>query len=103
MLCRLKGLEQDERLVYQIIEQASTTGIWIRDIRLQSSLLNTRLQKVLKALEGRQLIKTVKIHTHSSKKMYMLYNLSPSEELTGGAWYACTVNLQPTAIRSIER
>jgi DNA-directed RNA polymerase III subunit RPC6 len=89
-LCRLKGLEHDERLVYQIIETSGSTGIWIRDIRTQSNLQNPRLQKVLKALEGRQLIKTVRMHTHSSKKMYMLFNLSPSEELTGGAWYVCS-------------
>jgi predicted transcriptional regulator len=86
--CRVRGLEADEKLVYQIIEQSATQGIWIRDIRVQSNLQNPRLQKVLKALEGRQLIKTVKLHTHTSKKMYMLFNLSPSEELTGGAWYA---------------
>eukprot|EP00892_Ulva_mutabilis_P007842 jgi/Ulvmu1/542/UM001_0550.1 len=84
---KLKDLDVEEQLVFQKIEQAGAKGIWIRDIRLATNLQNPRLTKALKNLEGRQMIKNVKQHSHPSKKIYMLYELTPSEELTGGAWY----------------
>jgi DNA-directed RNA polymerase III subunit RPC6 len=38
-------------------------------------------------LESRRLIKPVKSVTAKAKKLYMLYNLAPAKELTGGPWY----------------
>ena len=35
-------------------------GIWIRDIRYKSNLLLTQLNKILKSLEGKKLIKAIK-------------------------------------------
>ena len=57
---KVKGVDNQERLVYQIIEEAGNKGIWIRDIRLRSNLLLTQLNKILKTLESRNLIKAVK-------------------------------------------
>ena len=56
----LKGGENEEKIVYQLIAEAGNKGIWIRDIRLKSNLALTHVNKVLKALEGRKLIKAVK-------------------------------------------
>lgn len=39
------------------------------------------------ALEGRRLIKPVKSVNAKSKKLYMLYSLTPAKEITGGPWY----------------
>jgi len=39
------------------------------------------------ALENRRLIKPVKSVNAKAKKLYMLYNLTPAKELTGGPWY----------------
>lgn len=41
----------------------------------------------LKALEKRKLIKTVKSANQKNKKIYMLYELQPDQELTGGPWF----------------
>jgi DNA-directed RNA polymerase III subunit RPC6 len=38
-------------------------------------------------LETRRLIKPVKSVTAKAKKLYMVYNLTPAKELTGGPWY----------------
>jgi DNA-directed RNA polymerase III subunit RPC6 len=46
------------------------------------------LTKILKNLEQRQLIKPVKSVTQKAKKLYMLYELEPSKEITGGVWYS---------------
>lgn len=84
---RTSELSTEDQLVYQIIKTASNKGIWIKDIRFQSNLTVPRLQKALKNLEGRRLVKTVKCSTSATKKIYMLFDLQPSEELTGGTWY----------------
>ena len=57
---KIKGGDAQERLVYQIIEEANNKGIWTRDIRLRSNLPLNQLNKILKNLESRKLIKAVK-------------------------------------------
>jgi len=79
--------DQEEKIVYSIVEKAGNLGSWIRDIRSQSNLGQTQLTKVLKTLEGKKLIKSVKTVNATKKKVYMLYNLEPDHSVTGGAWY----------------
>ncbi|ESO85370.1 hypothetical protein LOTGIDRAFT_183760 [Lottia gigantea] len=85
---QMKGADNQEKLVYQIIKEAENKGIWIRDIRYKSNLLMTQLNKILKNLESKKLIKAVKSVAASKKKVYMLYNLEPDRSVTGGAWYS---------------
>jgi len=54
---------------------------------MKSNLSQIQMQKVLKTLEMRKLIKAVKSVASKNRKVYMLYELEPSKELTGGAWY----------------
>jgi DNA-directed RNA polymerase III subunit RPC6 len=84
---KLKGCTQEDLLVYQLIKNASTTGIWTKDLRNKSNLSQVQMSKVLKALEMRKLIKAVKSVASKNRKVYMLFELEPSKELTGGAWY----------------
>ena len=63
-------------------------GMWIRDIRIKSNLNMTQVNKILKVLESKKLIKAVKSVQASKKKVYMLYDLTPDESITGGAWYS---------------
>ena len=79
--------DQEEKIVYSIVEKAGNLGSWIRDIRGQSNLGQTQLTKVLKSLESKKLIKSVKTVNATKKKVYMLYNLEPDHSVTGGAWY----------------
>jgi len=85
---KIKGADHQEKLVYQIIEDAGNKGIWIRDIRYKSNLLLTQVNKILKNLESKKLIKAVKAVNAARKKVYMLYNLEPDRSVTGGAWYS---------------
>lgn len=55
-----KGADSEEKIVYKIIEEAGNKGIWIRDIRFKSNLNMTQLNKVLKSLETKKIIKAVK-------------------------------------------
>ncbi|KAM4021766.1 LOW QUALITY PROTEIN: DNA-directed RNA polymerase III subunit RPC6-like [Anomaloglossus baeobatrachus] len=85
---KMKGSDNQEKLVYQIIEDAGNKGIWSRDIRYKSNLPLTEINKILKNMESKKLIKAVKSVAASKKKVYMLYNVQPDRSLTGGAWYS---------------
>lgn len=82
-----KGADNEEKIVYGIIEEGGNKGVWIRDIRVKSNLIMTQLNKILKTLENKKLIKAVKSVTGTRKKVYMLYNMDPDRTVTGGAWY----------------
>jgi len=83
-----KDSDMDEKLIYSIIKDANNKGIWIRDIARKTNLKTTVLNKALKSLESKKLIKSVSSVSASKKKVYMLFNLDPDRSLTGGAWYS---------------
>lgn len=82
------GLDVSAKMVYQVIERAGNMGIWTKDIRIHTNIQQQALNKIFKTLESRHLIKPVKSVTAKSKKLYMLYALTPAKELTGGVWYS---------------
>jgi len=63
--------DAEEKLVYGIIADAGNVGTWIRDIRLKSNLVQMQLNKVLKALKNRKLIKEVRSVNSARKIVYM--------------------------------
>eukprot|EP00116_Pleurobrachia_bachei_P009088 sb/3469350/ len=83
-----KGMGQEEKIVFKIIEEAGNKGIWVKDIRFKSNLQLTQLNKVLKVLESKKTIKSVRPVNDSKKKVYMLFDTKPDSSLTGGAWYS---------------
>ena len=84
---KFKGLSSEDLLVYQIIQQSGNTGIWTKDLKQKSNLPQAQIAKIFKSLEARKLIKAVKHVAQQNRKVYMLYELEPSREITGGAWY----------------
>eukprot|EP01027_Heterolobosea_sp_BB2_P008645 GEZU01012827.1.p1 GENE.GEZU01012827.1~~GEZU01012827.1.p1 ORF type:complete len:206 (-),score=29.32 GEZU01012827.1:125-742(-) len=84
---KFKGLGQEEMLIYQLIEQSGNVGIWNRELKSKSNLQQPQIAKILKTLESRKLIKPVTSVSGKNKKVYMLYNLEPSTDITGGPWY----------------
>lgn len=85
---KIKGASAEETVVYGLIEEAENRGIWIRDVRNRSGLSQTQLNKVLKTLEHRKLVKSIKTLGATKKRVYMLYELEPDSSLTGGAFYS---------------
>ncbi|RKO99569.1 hypothetical protein CXG81DRAFT_14327 [Caulochytrium protostelioides] len=81
------SLSPTERIVYERIKEAGNRGIWLKDIRTRSNLHQQSVMKCIKALENARIIKSVKSVKQPTKKTYMLAELEPSVELTGGAWY----------------
>lgn len=85
---KFRGLTAEDILVYQMIEASGNQGIWTRHIKTRSNLQQTQLTKILKNLESRRLVKQVKSIEAKTRKVYMLFDLEPSRDLTGGPWYS---------------
>lgn len=73
--------------MYSYIEGAAREGIWSKILRNKSKLHMTTVNHAVKSLENKNLIKAVKLVKHPNRKTYMLANLQPSEDVTGGAFY----------------
>jgi hypothetical protein len=84
---RFKGLSAEEVLVYQAVEASGNVGIWTKELRARTNLQQPAVARMLKALEGRGLVKSVRSVANGSRKVYMLRGLEPAREVTGGAWY----------------
>jgi DNA-directed RNA polymerase III subunit RPC6 len=80
--------DMDEKLVYAVIKESGNKGIWIRDISIKTNVKSTALNKALKSLESKKLIKSVQSVNANKKKVYMLFDLEPDRSITGGAWYS---------------
>ena len=77
----------DERVIYGLIRSAGNTGIWSKDLKFRSNLHQANITKLLKSLEARSLVKSVKSVKHPTRRVYMLAGVVPSREVTGGPWF----------------
>ena len=83
----LKNLNDSEWTLLHLISETTSSGIWSKDLRTQAGMTPSVFSKAIKGLENRSLIKSVKAVNALTKKRYMLSNIEPSTEITGGAWY----------------
>ena len=75
-----------ENLILSLLEKSGPKGLWIKDIRIKANIPYNFLVKILKKLEQEQLIKSVK-GINTNKKTYILYDIEPDKEVTGGIWF----------------
>uniref|UniRef100_A0A183C1L5 DNA-directed RNA polymerase III subunit RPC6 n=1 Tax=Globodera pallida TaxID=36090 RepID=A0A183C1L5_GLOPA len=84
---QLSNASPEEQLVFSIIEESQRMGVWIRDIRERSGLNEVQLRRLLKALEQRKLVRSIKA-AGTTKKTYILSSLEADDTLTGGTFYS---------------
>ncbi|KAI9459126.1 RNA polymerase Rpc34 subunit-domain-containing protein [Lactarius psammicola] len=82
-----KGLSGEENMVLGHIQAAANQGIWTKHLKAKTELHQTVVDRCLKSLVQKQLIKSVKGVKYPTRKIYMMAHLEPSVELTGGPWY----------------
>ncbi|KAJ1020616.1 hypothetical protein NDA16_004009 [Ustilago loliicola] len=80
-------LDENETMVYQHIKDSRNEGIWTKQLKARTGLHQTIINRCLKSLEQKQLVKAVKSVKYPTRKIYMLFGLTPSIELSGGPWY----------------
>ncbi|SCU78832.1 LAMI_0A06172g1_1 [Lachancea mirantina] len=81
------AMSSDEALVYSYIEASGREGIWTKTIKARTNLHQHVVNKCLKSLESQRYVKSVKSVKYPTRKIYMLYNLQPSIDVTGGPWF----------------
>ncbi|GLB33584.1 putative RNA polymerase Rpc34 subunit [Lyophyllum shimeji] len=82
-----KDLTGEESLVLGHIKASKTEGIWTKHLKAKTNLHQTIIDRALKTLTQKRLIKRVPSVQHPTRKIYMLEGLEPSVALTGGPWY----------------
>lgn len=80
-------MSAEESLVYSYIEASGREGIWTKTIKAKTNLHQHVVLKCLKSLESQRYVKSVKSVKFPTRKIYMLYNLQPSIDVTGGPWF----------------
>ncbi|KAJ4472265.1 RNA polymerase Rpc34 [Lentinula aciculospora] len=81
------GLSEEEKVVLGYIRGAQNEGIWVKHLKAKTNFHQTILDRCIKTLEQKKLIKKVPSVQHPTRKIYMLEGLSPSVALTGGPWF----------------
>ncbi|KAJ3920217.1 RNA polymerase Rpc34 [Lentinula edodes] len=81
------GLSEEEKVVLGYIRGAQNEGIWVKHLKAKSNFHQTVLDRCIKTLEQKKLIKKVPSVQHPTRKIYMLEGLAPSVALTGGPWF----------------
>ncbi|EPS93718.1 hypothetical protein FOMPIDRAFT_1170252 [Fomitopsis schrenkii] len=82
-----KDMSGEESMVLSHIQASGNEGIWTKHLKAKTELHQTVIDRCLKSLTQKQLIKAVKSVKYPTRKIYMLYHLDPSVEMTGGPWY----------------
>ena len=83
----LSSLDLDTMLVYSHVESAGRDGIWKGSLRKRTRFHQAILDKAIKSLESKRLIKNVLDYRHPNRKTFMLWGLQPVESVTGGAFF----------------
>lgn len=81
------SLTEHERILYHAIRSKQDIGIWARDLKRETNLPDTMVNKSLKLLQAKNLIKEVVNIQNKGRKHLMAVEFEPSKEITGGAWY----------------
>lgn len=75
-----------EAMILSLLGQTGSNGMWLRDIKIKTNIPHNLILKILRNLEVGRKIKSVKA-VKNNRKMYMLYDVKPDEEVTGGVWF----------------
>lgn len=82
-----KDMAPEEAMVLSHVQASGNEGIWTKHLKAKTELHQTIIDRCLKSLVQKQLVKSIKAVRHPTRKIYMLAHLEPSVELTGGPWY----------------
>lgn len=77
----------EEQVVYNTIRASGNEGIWTKHLKSKTNLHEAVIKRSLRALEQKALVKAIKSVKHPTRKLYMLMELTPSVEVTGGPWF----------------
>lgn len=85
---KLRQIESDDdRMVYTQVRDAGTSGVWTRTLKQKTMLHTTVINRAVKNLENMSMIKIFRHVQYPTRKYYILYDLQPSTEVSGGTFF----------------
>lgn len=84
---RLTTLTNDELQIFNRVEDEGQNGVWTKAIKQRTQIAQTVLNKCIKSLETKHLIKNFTNVKFPQRKYYILYYLEPLEEVSGGLFH----------------
>lgn len=84
---QIATLDKEEKMIYEVVEEAHTNGVWTKDIKKRLALAQNTITKALTKMEKSRLIKGIKNVKSPAQRTYMLYHLQPSEDVIGNSFY----------------
>ncbi|OQO14889.1 hypothetical protein B0A48_00271 [Cryoendolithus antarcticus] len=83
----LSNFDNDERLIYEAVENAEATGIWIKRLKQNTGVAPQNVPKIVKKLESSRLIKNIKSVKSIAQKTYICFHIEPADDVTGGSFF----------------
>jgi hypothetical protein len=87
LLSLTNSLTENLALVLDIVRSSGVEGVDQTTICSCAKLAKSEVTKALNQLLGQQRIKDIRCFTNKAKKLYMLFELEPSSNVTGGTFY----------------
>ncbi|KAI9823273.1 MAG: 34-kDa subunit of RNA polymerase III (C) [Phylliscum demangeonii] len=84
---RFNSLTAEEGMIFSTIEAAGEEGIWSKSVRIRTNIHQSIVDKSLKNLQSKGLVRQIKNVKYPARKVYILASLTPSEDVTGGPWF----------------
>ncbi|KAF2196298.1 RNA polymerase Rpc34 [Delitschia confertaspora ATCC 74209] len=84
---KFHNMTRDEATMYAMIEDSQSAGIWSKTIRMKTGLPQNIVTKCLKSMESRGLIQSISNVKQPGRKMYLLADITPSDDISGGSWH----------------
>lgn len=95
-------LTESVSVVLDAIRASGTTGVDQVQLASKLRLAKTEVLKALHSLMAQKLIQERRSFTNRAKRIYLLYNLEPSAQVTGGTFY-CGEELDVAYVDELRR
>ena len=84
---KFRDLSKEDIAAYEIIIQSGNNGVSTNEIKSKLRIDNTQyINKILNKLSKKFLIKSLKVLNTKNKKVWIGFDIEPSQEITGGIW-----------------
>ena len=84
---KFRDLTKEEMSVYELIIRSAGNGISTNDLKIKMKIdSSTFINRILKTLEKKFLIRSLKVLNTKNKKVWIGFDIEPSQEVTGGVW-----------------
>lgn len=84
---KFRDLTKEEVSVHELIIQSGSNGISTNDLKMKMRIeSSTFINRILKTLEKKFLIRSLKVLNTKNKKVWIGFDIEPSQEVTGGVW-----------------